>query len=68
MYLTSRYAGWGRGFWINIDHGDVDVHTKKEDVHIKVQHGRVAEQTTRIKDDCTTLKYGQELTIKNAER
>jgi len=60
MYLVSRHAGWGRSFWINVDDGTVDAHTRGEHWHIRVQNGIVVEQTTREKDECTTLRYGQQ--------
>jgi len=60
MYLVSRHAGWGRGFWINVDNGTIDARTRGEQWHIRVQNGIVIEQTTRKRDECTTLRYGQE--------
>jgi hypothetical protein len=68
MYLVSHYAGWGRGFWISVDNGCVDVHANNENVHIQVQHGQVVRKITRIKDKCTTLKYGKEHTVRKAEK
>ena len=68
MYLISRYAGWGRGFWVNVDNGAVDVRTKHEDVHIQVHHGRIVQQTTTARDESTTLKYGRERTIRKAHK
>ncbi|MCJ7655963.1 MAG: hypothetical protein MUO97_11845, partial [Dehalococcoidia bacterium] len=60
MFLGSHYAGWGRSFWINVDDGTIDVHTKGEHLHVRVQGRLVVERTTRKKDECTTLRYGQE--------
>ena len=68
MYLTSRYAGYGRGFWLSVDNGAVDVRTKHEDVHIQVYHGRIVQQTTTKKHECTILKYGRERITKKARK
>jgi len=60
MFVASRHAGWGRNFWINVDDGTVDAHTKGGQWHIRVQNGIVVEKTTREKNEYTTLKYGQQ--------
>lgn len=59
MYLISHHAGYGRNFCINTDDGTVSIHTKDEDLHVKVRAGIVVEQTRRSEDGCTTLRYGQ---------
>jgi hypothetical protein len=68
MYLVSRHAGWGRSFWINVDDGTVDTHTRGEHWHIKVQNGFIVEKTSREKDECTTLRYGQERKTKKGNK
>jgi len=68
MYLVSRYAGWGRSFWFNMDSGIVDAHTKDEHLHIKVQNSLIVEQTTQRKDECTTLRYGQHRTTRKGNK
>jgi len=68
MFLLSRYAGWGRSFWINVDDGTVDAHTRGEHWHIRVQNGIVVEQTTRKKDECTTLRYGKQRKTKKGNK
>jgi len=60
MLLLSRYAGWGRGFWLNIDDGTINAHTKGEHLYVRVSNGLVEEQTTQEKDECTTLRYGRD--------
>ena len=68
MYLVSRYAGWGRGFWLNMDSGTVEAHTKGEHLHVKVQNGIIVEQTTQRKDECTTVRYGQHARLRKADK
>lgn len=64
MLLLSRYAGWGRGFWLNIYDGTISARTKDKHLHARVRNGLVEEQTTRTKDECTTLRYGQDCKTK----
>jgi len=61
MYLVSRYAGWGRGLWACVDNGTITINDRKKHVHARVSNGLVVEQTTRTKDECTTVRYGQHL-------
>jgi len=68
MHLVSRYAGWGRSFWIDVNDGTVDVHTGDKHIHITVQNGFVVEVTRRTKDECTTLRYGQERKTKKGNK
>jgi hypothetical protein len=68
MYLVSRYAGCGRGFWISIGDGTVNAHTKGEHWHINIQNGIVVEQTTRQNHECTTVRYGQQRKTKKGSK
>jgi len=68
MYLVSRYAGWGRGLWTCIDDGTITINDKKKTMHIKVVGGLVVEQTSRINDECTTLKYGHQRKTKKGDK
>lgn len=45
---------------MNINDGTVDARTRGEHLHVRVQDGFIVEQTNRGKDECTTLRYGQE--------
>ena len=59
MYLLSRYAGWGRNFWIRVDDGPLDIYTNGEHLRVIVKDGIVVEQTSQRKNEYITLKYGQ---------
>jgi len=59
MYITSKYAGWGRNFWAKVDNGTVTAYNKGEQLHVRVENGIVVEQTRRTNGECTTLRYGQ---------
>jgi len=68
MYLVSRYAGWGRGLWACVDHGTITINDRKKHVHARVSNGLVVEQTSRTKDECTTVRYGQHLKTRKGDR
>jgi hypothetical protein len=51
-----------------MDSGVVDAHAGDEHLHIKIQNGLILEQTTQRKDECTTLKYGQQHTTKKGNK
>jgi hypothetical protein len=64
MYIVSKFGGYGRGFWTRIDHGTVDIREKGSRKIVKVKDGLVASETTWTKNNRTTLRYGQDYTIK----
>lgn len=68
MYLVSRYAGWGRNFWQNVDNGTVNVYARGEHLHVRVENGLVVEYTTRRNDEYTSLRYGQGLTTRKQSK
>ena len=67
MFLL-RYAGWGRSLWFNMDSGSSGRPYGGEHLHIKIQNGIIVEQTTQRKDECTTLKYGQQCKTKKGNK
>jgi hypothetical protein len=60
MYVVSRYAGWGRNLWACVDDGTITIDDRKKHMHLRVVSGVVVEQTSRTKDECTTLRYGHQ--------
>jgi hypothetical protein len=64
MYIASRYGGYGRGIWTNIDNGTVMVRDRHKRLDIKVRGGIAVAETTQTRSQCTVLRYGQDLTIK----
>ena len=68
MYLASRHAGWGRNFWKNVDNGTINVYTRGDNLHVRVEDGLVVEYTTRMKDEYTSLRYGQGLTTRKQSK
>jgi len=68
MYLVSRYGGRGRGIWTSINDGTVAVRDRHNRIDVKVRNGIAVSETTRTRDKCTILRYGQDLTIKKGKR
>lgn len=61
MFLMTRYAGWGRSFWIDADKGTVDIRTENRHLRVRVSGGIIVEQKelNQKKNECTTLTYGK---------
>ena len=68
MYIVSRYGGHGRGIWTSITSGTVVVRDRKKRIDIKVRNGIVMAETTQTRNQCTILRYGQDLTIKKGNK
>lgn len=68
MYIMSRDAGWGRNFWKYVDDGTVNVHAREGYLCATIRSGVLVRLTTRTKDECTTLTYGEGLTTKKANK
>jgi hypothetical protein len=68
MYIVSRYGGRGRGIWTSINDGTVVIRDRRNRIDVKVCNGIVMSETTKTRSQCTTLRYGQDLTIKKNNR
>lgn len=68
MYLTSRYAGWGRNLWMNLDNGTVHIHKANEYIHLTVHNGLVTQQVRQTKDQRSILKYGHSARTEKADK
>jgi hypothetical protein len=64
MYMVSRYGGYGRGVWTSIENGSVEIRQKGSRKKITVHSGIIESVTDWTKSKRTTLRYGQELTVK----
>jgi hypothetical protein len=70
MYLMTRYAGWGRSFWLDADKGTVDVRTANRHLQVKVSNGIIVEQKelNQKRNERTTLTYGDGLKVEREGR
>ena len=68
MYVVSRYAGWGRNLWACVDDGTITIDDRKKHMHLRVVSGVVVEQTSRTKDECTTLRYGHQRKTRKGDK
>jgi hypothetical protein len=64
MLVSSRYGGCGRTIWQSIEDGTVTIKGAGTCLRAVVCQGRVIRQITRTATDCTTLTYGQGLTVR----
>ncbi len=63
MFLMSSCAGWGRNFWTDVYDGTVDIRSSGRRLHLVVKDGMVVESRERKGSECSTVKYGRELTV-----
>ena len=69
MYLVSRYGGRGPRYMDKYRQWHRNVRDRqKRQVNVKVRNGIAIEETTRTGNQCTILRYGQDLTIKKGKR
>lgn len=64
MLVLSRYGGCGRTIWQSIEDGTVTINGTGTCLRAVVCQGHVIRQITRTGTDCTTLTYGQGLTVR----
>ena len=64
MLVSSRYGGCGRTIWQSIEDGTVTINGAGTCLRAVVCQGQVIRQITRTATDCTTLTYGQGLTVR----
>jgi hypothetical protein len=68
MLVSSRYGGFGRTIWQSIEDGTVTIKGAGTCLRAVVCQGRVIRQITRTATDCTTLTYGQGLTVRRGRK
>lgn len=68
MYLYSRRAGRGRGIWTSVSHGTIDIREENCHKSFKISYGAVEETITRQDNECTILRYGQDMTVKTGSK
>jgi hypothetical protein len=68
MLVSSRYGGCGRTIWQSIEDGTVTIKGAGTCLRAVVCQGQVIRQITRTATDCTTLTYGQGLTVKRGRK
>jgi len=68
VYIMSRNAGYGRNLWESVNDGRVHTYAGNRHITVTVQNGIAIERVIRTKDECTTLRYGQGLTAKKANK
>jgi len=70
MFLISRYAGWGRSFWISEDNGTINIRTENRHLQVKLRGGIIVEQKelNRKTNECTTLTYGKGFKVRKKDK
>jgi hypothetical protein len=68
MFVFSRYGGCGRGIYRSLEDGTVTIKGAGTCLHAVVRKGLVIKQIERTGANCTTLTYGQGLTVRRGKK
>ena len=68
MLVSSRYGGCGRGIYQSVEDGTVTIRGAGTCLRAVVCQGQVIKQIERTGTDCTTMTYGQGLTVRRGRK